>query len=182
MSKKPAVQKIVLIRAIGPATHKKMSMQQLRASCIEAGFKDARTYIATGNILFSSSASSARIQKIIQSVLKGYGLDNDVIIRNLDEVRSLLGSSPLPQAAKERPNHLLTVFFNQKVSAKSAEELISRNFVEEIVVLEREICIDYVEGVARSKLTPSLIDRVIGQPGTARNWNTVGKLVALLEK
>ncbi len=40
----------------------------------------------------------------------------------------------------------------------------------------REIYIDYREGVARSKLSPAFLERVLQQSGTARNWNTLAKL------
>ncbi len=158
-----------------------MSMQQLREDCTSAGLVDVRTYIASGNLLCKSSLTKSKLHNLVENILSNYGLDNDIIIRKLSEMQSVLDASPLPQAAKERPNHLLTVFFNRKVNKKSANELVSRDHRERMVFLDRELCIDYVDGVARSKLTPALIDRVIGQPGTARNWNTVGKLVALMD-
>jgi uncharacterized protein (DUF1697 family) len=172
---------IVLLRAIGPATHKKMSMQQLRDDCMAAGLENVRTYIASGNLLCNAPVSKNELQKLVENILSDYGLNNDVIIRTKTEMKSILDSSPLPEAANVRPNHLLTVFYNRKINLNAAKELLSREFSERIVILDRELCIDYVNGVANSKLTPALIDRVLGQSGTARNWNTVGKLVSLIK-
>ena len=118
---------------------------------------------------------------LIKQILYGHGLDNDIIIRRLAELKSVFAACPMPQAAKKRPNHLLTVFFNRKLNKNSANELTLRNFPEQLAIRDRELCIDYVNGVAESTLTPSLIERVVGQPGTARNWNTVGKLVDLMD-
>ena len=42
----------------------------------------------------------------------------------------------------------------------------------------REVFIDYLDSVGRSKLTPARLERLLGQPGTARNWNTLAKLAS----
>jgi len=154
-------------------------MQQLRESCTEAGLGDVRTYIASGNLLCSSSLSKKQLTSTVEDVLREFGLDNAVILRDASELGDIISASPMPEAARTRPNHLLTVFFNQTVTANAVDDLMAREFPERIVVRKREICIDYRDGVARSKLTPALIDRTIGHPGTARNWNTLQKLFAL---
>lgn len=173
---------IVLLRAIGPSSYKKMSMLQLRESCVEAGLEDVRTYIASGNLLCKTSLSRTNLKSVVEDVLTNYGLSNAVIVRKPAELSEVLACDPHPLAATDRPNHLLTVFFDRKVKKAAASNLISRGYPEHIAVLERELSIDYINGVAKSKLTPAVIDRVIEQPGTARNWNTVNKLVALMQK
>jgi len=39
--------------------------------------------------------------------------------------------------------------------------------------------IDYAAGIARSKLTPALLDRALGVAATGRNWNTCNSLLQL---
>lgn len=173
---------VALLRAIGPATHKKMTMQQLRDSCHAAGFDDLSTYIESGNLLFKSSLPKTKIHKTLVNILSNHDLTNVVILRKPSELQSLVVSAPLREAASKRPSHLLTVFFNRRLNQKAISGLLLRNGPERLEVLNREICIDYVEGVAGLRLTPAVIDKTIGQPGTARNWNTLKKLVDLSKR
>jgi len=168
-----------LLRGIGASTHKKMSMKDLRDASAVQGFTDVSTYIASGNLIFKSSASKPEIRKTIQGILASHELENAVILRTRPELQAVVAAAPHAAAAKSRPNLLLTVFFDKKLNQKSANEMINWQGPENIVALQRELSIDYTNGVARSKLTPTLIDRTLGQAGTARNWNTLNKLIEL---
>lgn len=168
-----------LIRAIGPATHKKMPMQQLRDGCAAAGLEDVTTYIASGNVLFRSSRSAADIKKTLTGIIRDHDLENDVFLRQPHELEAVLAQNPFPDAATARPNHLLMVFLEAAPSEEQRADLLRHPGLELIGAAGREIFIDYVEGVARSKLTPTLIERRLKQPGTARNINTVRKLFEL---
>ncbi len=92
---------IVLLRAIGPATHKKMSMQQLREECCAAGLEEVRTYIASGNLLFKSNLSNSILNVLIKQIMYNHGLDNDIIIRRLAELKSVFAACPMPQAKQK---------------------------------------------------------------------------------
>ena len=168
---------VALIRGIGPTTHRKMSMQQLRDACSAAGFEDARTILATGNLLFSSSRSPRELKTRLASVIAAHDLRNEVFLRRPDELETVFRSRPFPDAASARPNHLLVLFLERKTGPKEIAALRGRAGPERIEASGREVFIDYAEGVGGSKLTPAVIERHLGQPGTARNWNTLRKLL-----
>lgn len=172
---------IALLRAVLPATHKKMSMQQLRESCEQAGFEDVRTHAASGNLLFTSALPKTKLLKILNDIIQSYDLSNDVILRTPAQLKAVIKAAPLANAAKERPNLLLTYFYDKKILSGAVDELEARGGPERIKAIERELCVDYLEGVARSKLTPVVIEKTLKQAGTARNWNVVNKLIALSE-
>lgn len=168
---------IALIRGIGPATHKKMSMQQLRDACSAAGLEDVRTILATGNLLFSSSKPSRELKEQLAAVIAAHDLRNEVFLRKPDELEAVLRKRPFPDAASARPNHLLVLFLERRTGPKEIAALRGRAGPERIEANGREVFIDYAEGVGGSKLTPAVIERQLGQPGTARNWNTLRKLL-----
>ena len=170
---------VALIRAIGPATHKKMSMQQLRDACVAAGLTDARTYIATGNVLFRSARTAAELKGLLTDVVARHDLDNAVFLRNAAELEAVLAANPFPRATAERPNHVLTLFLDTVPPEDGLAALRQHPGPERIESFGREVFIDYVEGVGRSKVTPALMERHLKQPGTARNMNTVRKLLDL---
>lgn len=169
---------IGLIRAIGGSTHKKMSMQQLRDGCERAGLEDVRTLLATGNVLFSSGLDGAEIGNRLAEIVSSHGLDNQVFLRRPDDLEAIVGKNPFDDAATARPNHLLVLFLETAPATEHAAELQKYAGPEHVAIVGREVFIDYVEGVGRSKLTPVLLERILKQPGTARNWNTVRKLIA----
>ncbi len=171
-------QWIALLRAVLPATHKKMSMQDLRSACDEAGFTHVSTHAASGNLLFTSSAAKLQLQQTLENIIASFGLGNAVILRTPAQLKAIVDHAPFADAASKRPNHLLIFFYDRKLKATAVSELVNREGPERVEALNRELCVDYTEGVARSKLTPALIERHLGQPGTARNWNAINKLIA----
>lgn len=134
-----------------------------------------RTVLATGNIVFSSGASEARIRAAVEGAVAAHGLSNDVFLRKPAELRAVLAENPFPEAAAARPNHMLVLFLNRPADGAALE---AHAGPENIRVSGRHVFIDYAEGVGRSKLTAAVLERRLGQKGTARNWNTVGRLLA----
>ena len=172
---------VALIRGIGPSTHKKMSMEALREACSTSGLETVSTYIASGNLLFTSSKPKAEIMRLLVDILRSYGLDNAIVLRTPAELRQVVTANVHPEAALARPNHCLVVFYNQKIAIDSFDTLMQWPGPEHILCLPRELCVDYKAGVGTSKLTPAVLDKNTGQPGTARNWNTLNKLLALMD-
>ena len=101
-------------------------------------------------------------------------------LRTADEWAALVKKNPFPDEATSDPGHLLAVLMRQAPKPGAVEALraaiVGRERVE---ARGREAYFVYPDGVGRSKLTPSLIDKHLGGAGTARNWNTVLKLLAL---
>ena len=168
---------IALLRGIGPATHKLMSMAQLREACEAATFGNVRTVLATGNVLFSTSATPQQIQRTLDDIVAAHHLNNAVFLRRPEELGAVLRANPFPDAASERPNHMLVLFMATEPAADAIAALGALGGPERITVEGREAYIDYIEGVGQSKLTPARLERALGQSGTARNWNTVQRLV-----
>ncbi len=156
-----------------------MSMAHLRDKLYEAGCGNVRTFLATGNVLFdvSESIAESTIRQKVRNVVEGFGLDNDVFMRTADDIGSVLIRNPFPDAAADRPNHLLVLFMDRFVDSLAQDKLASYKGPERWQISDREIFIDYRDGVGRSKLTAQRLERMIGQAGTARNINTCRKIV-----
>lgn len=169
---------IALIRAIGGATHRKMSMQALRDACEGDGLADVRTMLATGNLLVSTAEGDAALGARLRRILDGFGLCNEVFLRRPEELRAVLSANPFPEAAAERPSRLLVLFMARTATPEEIVALSEYSGPERMHVEGREVFIDYLDGVGTSKLTPAVLERRLGQPGTARNWNTIGRLAA----
>jgi uncharacterized protein (DUF1697 family) len=167
---------VALIRAIGPETHLKMSMADLREACRTAGVPRAETYIATGNLILETRKSGASVQRLLETILRGFGLEREVFLRRPEELAALVAADPFPQAAAERPANLAVCFLAAEPSPEGVARLVQHRGPERIALLGRELCIDYREGITGSRLSPAVVERRLGMPATARNWNTVRKL------
>lgn len=176
---------VALIRAIGPVTHKKMSMADLRGAVSARGLDDVRTVLATGNLLFRSDAPGDTLgdalQALIEEVLIGFGLSlpgNSVVVMTRAELGKIMSESPFVTETTTRPARVLYVATARALDDAARQRAADWDLgPERLVPVSRGLFVDYVDGVGMSKLTPARLDKLIGQPGTGRNWNTLGKLL-----
>lgn len=162
---------IALLRAVNVGGTGKLPMAELKAMCEAAGFSHARTYIASGNVVFESGASAARVKALLEARLKDYaGKPVGVMVRTAEELAAVLKANPFPKAA---PNRTLVTFLDE-APPKDALKHATGVRGEEMRLGAREIYVHYRDGIGTSKLRiPAAKD------GTARNINTVAALVKL---
>jgi uncharacterized protein (DUF1697 family) len=174
---------VALLRAVNVGG-RKLPMAELRALCGELGWTDVATYIQSGNLVFSAPGKADAIAEALeQAIAKRFGLDVAVVIRSKAEWTKYPGLNPFPQAAKDEPNKLHLLLSKRPPAKEAAETIQARAKAGERVKQAGDgLWIHYPEGAGASKLTPSMIDRALGSPGTARNFNTVLKLLEMVEE
>jgi uncharacterized protein (DUF1697 family) len=162
---------VLLLRAVNVGGTGKLPMAELKAMCEDAGFLKVRTYIASGNVVFESKLSPAKVRAAIESRLHAYaGKPVGVHVRTHAEMEAVLKANPFGTFA---PNRCVAIFL-EEAPAKGALDDARGLTAEKLHAGLREIYVAYGDGMANSKLRiPAAKD------GTARNMNTVAKLVAL---
>lgn len=94
----------------------------------------------------------------------------------------MIAGNPFPKEARNDPARLVVLFLKSAPSREAATALKRAIVGREIVnVIGRHAYVVYPDGMGRSRLTSVLIEARLGTRGTARNWNTVMKLGAMLE-
>jgi uncharacterized protein (DUF1697 family) len=173
---------VALLRAVNVGG-RKLPMAQLRALCAELGWEEVATYIQSGNVVFTAPGKPEAVEATLeQAIAKEFGLDVPVIVRGKAEWAAYPAGNPFPKEAKDEPNRLMLVVTKRTPAAGAAAAIEARAQAGERVRQAGDaLWFHYPEGAGTSKLTPSLIDRAIGSPGTARNYNTVMKLKEMLE-
>jgi uncharacterized protein (DUF1697 family) len=162
---------VVLLRAIGPITHKIMSMAQWREAVAAAGYINPETYVATGNMIVESELGIAEVSRRMNEIVieLGLGPGNTAIVRTAGQMKRLLASNPLPDAAEANPQALAVYFF-----AKARPDfrwIDDYSGTETIHIEGTHLIVDYVTPVSSSRL-PGIIEKKSGTV-TARNWNTL---------
>jgi uncharacterized protein (DUF1697 family) len=156
-------------------------MADLRALCEEAGMREPRTHLQTGNVIFRPKKADrrqlpARVEKLIH---ERHGFKVDTVVRTVEELREAVAKNPL--TGRDRKPNLLVIMFLAEVPPPSAfRELRSvYDGPEEMALRGADLYLYYPNGQGRSKLTNALIERHLGVRGTARNLNTVAALAAM---
>ncbi len=173
---------IALLRAVNVAGHGLVSMATLRDLCVALGFTDAKTVLQSGNVVFSGEARpAAKLEALIETAaLERLGLRTTVLVRTVRELTDVITRNPFPNEASRDPSRLVVVFLKSEPAPPAVDALGAAVAGREIVRGGgRHIYITYPDGQGRSKLTGALIEKKLGTPVTARNWNTVLKLAVL---
>jgi len=173
---------LALLRAVNVGG-RKLPMARLRDLCAALGWTDIATYIQSGNVVFTGKGKAEAIEaELEQAIELEFGLDVPVVVRSAAQWSKLADSNPFAKAAREEPNRLQLLVSKRPPASDAAQKLMERALAgEQIAAVPGGLWFHFPEGVARSKLTPSLIDRACGSPATGRNYRTVLKLRDMLE-
>ncbi len=169
---------IALLRGINVGGKNLISMSELRAGCAELGWEDVRTYVNSGNLVLRTDARAAIVEGELERLVeRRFGLAIPVIVRRAAEWPGIMRGNPFPEASAKEPNLVMLALAKAKPKADAATALEERATGGERVVRAGDaIWILFAKGVAKSKLSPGMIDTVVGSPVTTRNWRTVVKL------
>lgn len=167
---------VILLRAIGPITHKVMSMARWRDAVAAAGFEDPVTYLATGNMIASGPGSIETVSERMNGVVADLGLgpSNVAVVRRPAELRAVLEANPFPEAAAERPSQMQVFCFADR--RPNFGWTADHGGPELFAVVDGHLVVDYSGRISESSRLGNLIEKRCG-PGTGRNWNTLRGLV-----
>lgn len=128
-------------------------MPALRALLTEGGFADVRTYVASGNVVLSSSDSPASVATEVERLIaERFGFDVDVIVRTRDELAEVVARNPLADEAVD-PKRYQVTFLEEEIAPQALErlDLVSLE-PERLVSVGRELYTWHPDGIGRSKL------------------------------
>lgn len=162
---------VALLRAVNVGGTGKLPMTLLVEMCASAGFSEIRTYIASGNAVFSSPESADVVKAALEAELEKHaGKPVAVLVRTAAEMAAIAAANPFPDAPG---NRVITIFLDMPPQEDALST--ARNVgIEEMRLGAREIYVRYDEGMAASRLVIPA-----AQSGTGRNMNTVTKLAAV---
>jgi uncharacterized protein (DUF1697 family) len=162
---------IALLRAVNVGGTGKLPMADLKVMCEQLGFTNVRTYIASGNVVFRSKLTAAKVKAALEARLEIYAAKPvGVMIRSAAEMADVLASNPFADAL---PKRVVAIFLDAPPPVDAAMAVKGQRD-EQIKLGKREIFVHYGDGMADSKLSISA-----AKSGTARNMNTVAKLAEM---
>jgi uncharacterized protein (DUF1697 family) len=172
---------VALLRAVNVGGNNLIKMSDLRDLLAGLGLEDVKTHLQSGNAVFNArSKDRAKLsQEISAAIHEAHGHRPDVMLRTADELRRALDRVPFDPSAN--PSQVLISFLADAADPEGARKLAAYEGPEKVVVHGSEVFVHYPEGMGRSKFSRVPMEKLLGTRGTARNLNTVRKLLEMAE-
>jgi uncharacterized protein (DUF1697 family) len=180
---------IALLRGINVGGRNKVAMADLRDVVASLGHADVVTYIQSGNVVFTASEPAPDTKELAtgleQTIAATLGVSPAVVVLSRAELAQAVDSNPY--ASEPNPKCVHAVFFQDVPAglaptiAEAAQREAERNGRDSAQVVGGTLFVHTPDGFGRSELALYLLSRRASPAaaGTARNWATVTKLVAL---
>ncbi len=167
-------------------------MAELRQLVTSLGYADVATYIQSGNVVFSPSSGPAADTAALAAELRGaiagsFSLDPPVVVLSRDELAGVIAANPYPDEPK--PQYVHCVFLADELDEPAFGKLgelaaaVTPGTRDEFTVRGRTVYVHTPDGFGNSELAKVLLAKRNSplSGGTARNWATVTKLLALCD-
>jgi uncharacterized protein (DUF1697 family) len=176
------MRQIALLRGINLGSRRRVSMPELRELLGDLGYEDVRTLLQSGNVVLTSSLRGDRLARALeQQIADGLGVDPAVVVRTRDELAAVVEANPFADVMTDG-RRLQVSFLAGDPDPAYVRELEAADLGDErVAVIGRELFAWHPDGIQRSALVKLITEKRLGTAATARNWNTVGKLLALAD-
>ncbi len=175
-------RRIALLRGINVGTAKRVAMANLRKLFEELGYRDVRTLLNSGNVVFtlvekSAADDAARIEKAIADRL---GVPTRVTLMRGRELAEAVHANPFGAIA-DNPSRVLLLVLRDAKALAHLKPLLKQSWTPEALALGKRVAYLWcANGIAVSPLGAA-VNRIVGDAGTARNLATMTKLLAQVE-
>ncbi len=170
---------ISMLRGINVSGQKMIKMEALKALYESLNFKNVKTYIQSGNVLFESMiANPAEITKKIEDKIKrSFGFSVPVVLRMPNELHRVIEKNPFLIKRKEDVTKLHVTFLSRIPDSVLVNEIKSAAFKpDEFIISGREIYVFCPGGYGNTKINNSFFEKKLNVSATTRNWKTVNML------
>jgi uncharacterized protein (DUF1697 family) len=174
---------VALLRGINVGGKNLVPMAALREAFVDAGFEDVSTYIASGNVLFSSTRPAAQLEREIEAALeKHFGRELVVVVRSQRQLRAVVDKAPKDFLALEGTHHRDAVFLKAPLTATKAMKVVKRR--DGVDQAWTGAGVIYFARLSAERQR-SLMSKIVGTPDyqamTIRSWSTTTTLRTLID-
>ena len=172
---------VALLRGINVGKAKRVAMADLRALVEGLGYRDARTLLNSGNVVFGvpSTAKGDAAKRIEEALATKLGVSAKVLVVSAQELAAVVEANPLEAVATD-PSKYLVTFVADPASLAKLEPLTARDWSPDALHLGERVAYTWsANGVLQSEVITAM-NKALRDGATARNWATVLKLNAML--
>jgi len=163
-------------------------MADLRQVAESLGHTEVATYIQSGNLVFTGydTSLSSLAGMLEQQIADSLGVRPAVVVLSRADLAQVIADNPFPQ--ETNPKFLHAVFRDQEMTPDALADIAAarqaakaKGSPDEAVVVGQTLFLHTPGGIGRSELSAQLARFSSQAVGTARNWATVTRLLAMLE-
>ena len=176
---------ISILRGINVSGQKLIRMEALREMYEKLGFKNVRSYVQSGNVLFDhKSTDKGKLAASISSAIKKtFGFDVPVIVLTAPDLKKIIAGNPFAGDKGKDPAFLHITFLAEAPKAYDRSAMDSKKQAgEEIHYADRAIYLYCPRGYGNSKLSNNLVESRLKVTATTRNWKTSNELLRMAEE
>ncbi|MEN6290555.1 MAG: DUF1697 domain-containing protein [Methanobacterium sp.] len=173
---------IALLRGINIGRNKRIKMVDLVKAFESLGFKNVKTYLQSGNVIFEHDFSDIMeiAGSIERKISETFSFSVDVIIRTRDELENIVKGNPFIKEHDIELDKLHVTFLSNIPDQKAVLNLdVNMAENEKFEISGREVYLYCPNGYSRTKLKNDVFERKLDTTATTRNWKTTNKLLEL---
>ena len=173
---------VALLRGINVGGRARLAMADLRGLLADLGHGDPRTYLQSGNAVFTSDRTDveALADELATRIAADLGVSPAVLLRTAAELADVVAANPYPEAAAADPTTVHAAFLSSEPPDPSGFSFPAQDYApEEAALGDRVLYLHLPGGLGRSRLAADLAKRPGGVDVTVRNWRTVTKVAEL---
>ena len=174
---------IAILRGINVGGRRKILMADLKNLFSKLGFKEIKTYIQSGNVIFQSTKKEDNIKlskTIEQAILENYAFEVPVIIRTVSEWNQVISNNPFLKKNKIDTERLHLTFLKELPKIEQVEKIKSYDYPpNKFEIINKNVFIYCAGKYSDSKYTNKFFESKLKVSATTRNWKTVLKLSEL---
>lgn len=172
---------IALLRGINVAGQKIIPMADLRDLFVKLGFKDAKTFIQSGNVVFTSPKTTGALRKVLEDgIRKRFAMEVTVVVKTRAELERIVKASPYAEPADgERVYLTYLAEAPGKEGVKALEG--ARNGVDDFTISRDAVYILVRGGYGKSRFSNTFVEKKLAVRATSRNLESSLKLIALAQ-
>ena len=162
--------------------YKRVPMHELKAMCVGMGFKNVRTLLASGNLVFDApNRTCNELVRELEAQLKAtFGFEVAVIVRALGDLQKMIDAEPFKNVEPTKNTRLYVTFYTEEPKTKISAGLVQdgKGHSFRILAVSEGMVLSTVElGTTGTLDVMNILSKMLGKKITTRNWNTIEKLV-----
>jgi uncharacterized protein (DUF1697 family) len=169
---------VLLLRGINLGKARQIGMPRLKEILEDRGHAAVRTHLRSGNVVLDSPLGEDDLADDVRSAIAAeFSFDVPVVVRTGAEIAAVVAGDPFATEATDPARYLVT--FMREPPAPDRVDALPKADVGDYLVRGRELYLWLPDGITNTPLGSWNWDKLLGVPGTARNWRTVTKLAEL---
>jgi len=176
---------ISLLRGINVSGQKLLKMDALRKLYENLGFSNIKTYVQSGNVIFTSKKADLTelAQTITQQIEKDFGFEVPVIVLTIDDLKHIIDNNPFLAQNDKDTSYFHVTFLSSKPQKKDFKAIEEKKLNgEEISFTDNAIYLYSPNAYGKTKLTNSFLEKKLEVSATTRNWKTTNALLKIAQE